>query len=180
MCILSPMSYLISFYQVHLMPLPLFCEVIVIQYIRIAMESTIYNKQSNVKCLVSFSKQLQLLGNFWNAPYTMVLWEAVLLFQCATLAQNYPLFPCCQSSPGCKFDPTQFFPLRKCVPTTGQVRGRCGQAVIAPHITKVLWCQHNHIVCTVTTIWRAILLCQSFPIYGVFYVRKWMMARYVF
>lgn len=109
-----------------------------------------------------------------------VLWASGSLFQCATLAPNYPLFPCCQSSPGCKFGPTQLYPLRKCVPNTGQVRGQCGQAVIVPHITKVLWCQHNHIVCIVTTIWRAILLCQSFPIYGAFYVRKWMMAYYIF
>lgn len=73
----------------------------------------------------------------------------------------------------------QFLPLRKCVPTTNQVRGQCGQAVIVPHITQVLWCQHNHIVSTVTRIWRAALLGQSFPINGALDVRKWMMARYI-
>lgn len=92
---------------------------------------------------------------------------------------NDSFFPRCQSSAGSKFDPTQLLPLRKCVPMTGQVRGQCGHAVIVPHITKVLWCQHNHIVCTVTAIWRAALLGQSFPIYGALYVRKWVMARYV-
>ncbi len=84
--------------------------------------------------------------------------------------------PCCQSS---KFEPTLLLPLRKCVPVTGQVRGQCGQAVIVPHLTKVPWCQHNHIVCTVTTVWKALLLGQSFPIYKALNVRKWKMACYM-
>ena len=58
------------------------------------------------------------------------------------------------------------FPLRKC-PHFWPEFGQCGQGLNGPHITKVPWCQCNHIVCTVTTSKTAILLCQFFPIYGL-------------
>lgn len=75
---------------------------------------------------------------YLKCPRHNTLHVAGSLFQCATLAQNDLVFPCCQSSAGSKFDPTQLLPLRKCVPTTGQVGGQCGRAVIVRHITKVL------------------------------------------
>lgn len=67
--------------------------------------------------------------------------------------------------------PHSFSPLRKCVPKTGQLRGQCGHAVMVPHITKVLWCQHNHVVCTVTSIRKAALLGFSVPVYWAIRVR---------
>lgn len=68
--------------------------------------------------------------------------------------------------------PTQLLPLRKCVPNTVQVRPKCGQPVMVPHITKVRWCQHNHVVCTVTTSPRAAPLDFSLPVYEALCVRK--------
>lgn len=128
--------------------------------------------------VVVFSTNLWILATISELLKTQTLSGRVFVLVRHPGTERF-IFPCCQSSTASKFDPTQLLPLRKCIPIIGQVLGQCGQAVMVPHITKVLWCQHNHIVCTVTTFWRDAVFGQFFPIYGVLYVRKWMMARYV-